>query len=164
MTSSSLQVRVTIGSRFEDIDLVDVVSEALFRHAKFVGDDADRVSLAVRESVANAIQHGNKLDPDKRARVSFELQGGDLTIDVMDEGEGFDPNAVPDPLAPENLMKPTGRGILLMRQFVDSVEFECNEQGGGTKVTMRKRLSKAAVTDPGDAGTGGEPGIEEEGR
>lgn len=163
MNSSRLQVRVTIGSRYEDIDLVDLVSEAFFRHVGFVGDDAEKVSLAVRESVANAVLHGNNLDPAKKAEVVFTHYKREMTIEVTDEGGGFDPNSIPDPLAPENLMKPTGRGILLMRQFVDSVDFGFNERGG-TTVNMSKRLSEAAINDPGDTDTGEEPGLEEEGR
>src|SRR4029434_5392061 len=96
---------------------------------------------AVREAVANAIKHGNKLDVKKKVSATFELQGNELEIRISDEGQGFDPSAVSDPLNPQNLLKPSGRGIFYMRTFMDRVQYEFHP-GGGTSLVMTKNLTK----------------------
>jgi anti-sigma regulatory factor (Ser/Thr protein kinase) len=92
------------------------------------------VKLAVEEAVINAIKHGNQLDPTKKVTVDFTLEDDKVVISVADEGEGFDPSSIPDPTTDENLESPYGRGIVLMKAYMDSVEFSDN----GTKVTMTK--------------------------
>ncbi len=96
------------------------------------------LDLAVREAVTNAVLHGNKQDAAKPVEISFVEHGAALVVSVRDRGEGFDPAAVPDPTAAQNLLKPTGRGILFMRAFMDEVEWERHPEGG-TVVRMTKR-------------------------
>ena len=132
-------IHVRIGSRFEDIELVDLVAAATLTHLGFEEEVADKVCLAIREAVANAVQHGNRLQPDKMAQVVLVIGEEHLDIEIKDEGGGFDPENVPDPLAAENLLKPTGRGIFLMRRLVDAVDFEFDDNGA-TVVTLRKRI------------------------
>ena len=139
MCTSSV-LRLEIPSRFEDLDLVDSLLEALLEHAGLEEADRSNLVLAVREAAANAIQHGNQLDPSKRTTIEAAIGRDELEIMVQDQGAGFDLDALPDPLAPENLLKPSGRGILLMRNFMDQVSFEFPE-GGGTLVSMRKSVS-----------------------
>ena len=103
------------------------------------GDTAVNIGVAVRESLINAIKHGNRLDPAKQVHFSVALAADVLEIVVADEGPGFDPESVPDPFAPENLLKPDGRGMLMMRSFMDEVTFSF-PRGGGTVVRMRKKL------------------------
>ncbi|HSB61708.1 MAG TPA: ATP-binding protein, partial [Vicinamibacteria bacterium] len=105
----------------------------------FDEDAAHYLSVAVRESVVNAIKHGNKLDEVKRVEISFDIRPAELEVQIRDDGAGFDPGSVPDPLAPENLLKSHGRGIFFMRQFMDEVAYSFPE-GGGTVVTMVKRV------------------------
>lgn len=140
-----LQVDINIGSRFDNIDLVDVVTEAVLRHSGLDDEGVERLGLAIREATANGVQHGNKEQPEKRVTVSFVLDGEGVTIRIQDEGEGFDLDGLPDPLAPENLFKPRGRGILLMNSFMDDVNFEFDGDRG-TVVTLRKQVTP---TDPG---------------
>ncbi len=129
-----------------DADAVDVVQTVADRVARDMGLDDDSVhwvSIAVRESVINAITHGNKSDPAKSIFVEFEtVHGADprLTIRVRDQGCGFDPDAIADPLEPENLLKPSGRGIFLIRQFMDDVRIERSPRGG-MELQMIKRCS-----------------------
>ncbi len=137
--SEPLKVDINIGSRFDNIDLVDGVTEAVLRHAGLDDESVERLGLAIREAVANGVQHGNKEQPEKRVSVSFVFNKEELDIRIEDEGEGFDLDGLPDPLAPENLFKPRGRGILLMNSFMDEVQFEF-EAAAGTVVRMRKRL------------------------
>ncbi|TNF72632.1 MAG: ATP-binding protein [Acidobacteria bacterium] len=139
MTTPEPTIHVRIGSRFEDIELVDLVAAAALTHLGFEEEVADKVCLAIREAVANAVQHGNRLEPDKITQVVLAIGKEDLEIEIKDEGGGFDPESVPNPLAAENLLKPTGRGIFLMRRFVDAIDFEFDDSGA-TVVKLRKRI------------------------
>lgn len=129
-----------LGSRFENIELVQIVLKDTLDQLGVEEDVRAGVDLAVREAVANAIKHGNEQNPDKQVHVDLLLQGEELIIRIEDEGSGFDPSSVKDPLAPENLLRTNGRGILFMRKSVDDVQFSVRP-GGGTVVTMRKRLA-----------------------
>ena len=142
MPTAKPMIHVRIGSYFEDIELVDLVAAAALTHLGFEEEVADKVCLAIREAVANAIQHGNGLQPDKMAQVVLAIGEEHLDIEIKDEGGGFDPQNVPDPLAAENLLKPTGRGIFLMRRLVDAVDFEF-DANGATVVRLRKRIPPA---------------------
>ena len=96
--------------------------------------------MAVREAMINAVLHGNAYDPAKRVNLTFEQTGGELIITIADQGKGLDPDEIPDPLAPENLMKQSGRGIFLMRAFMDEVRFR--KLDPGTEITLIKRLQR----------------------
>jgi serine/threonine-protein kinase RsbW len=98
------------------------------------------MSVAIRESVTNAVRHGNKLDATKRVIIRFEVGEGEFSVSVEDEGQGFDPNQIPDPLAEENLLRASGRGIFFMKNFMDEVTYNF-EPNGGTRVTMVKRVA-----------------------
>ncbi len=105
--------------------------------AGFPEKDVFAVRLAMEEALVNAIKHGHRSDPAKEAHVRYEVSGEHFLAEVEDQGPGFDPEAVPDPLAPENLEKPSGRGLLLIRSYMTWVRFnEC-----GNRVTLCKRRS-----------------------
>lgn len=141
MPAETLPFHLTIGSRFENIELVQaVLSDALSAY-ELDEDSRHWVDLAVREAVANAIQHGNRLEADKRVEIDLELTEEELVVRVRDEGEGFDPGTVIDPLAPENRLRPNGRGIFYMQKFMDEIDYDF-QPGRGTEVTLRKRLGK----------------------
>ena len=122
-----------------DVKVVDdVVREitGVLKHLESY-DDIDLVVLAIREALTNALVHGNRCDPEKTIAISVALEGdGGLFVSVKDSGSGFDPNALANPLAVENLLSNHGRGIFLMRQFMDEVEFNFDH---GTEVRMRRR-------------------------
>lgn len=139
-------VQIDIQSSFEMVDLVQVVFESLSSQVGFDADSAHWMSVAIRESVTNAVRHGNKLDPAKRVIVSFEYRAPEFTVMVEDEGEGFDPDNVPDPLAEENLLRASGRGIFFMKNFMDEVSYRF-EPNRGTRVTMMKRVNGARSAD-----------------
>lgn len=139
MPAESSPFQLTIGSRFENIELVQaVLSDAL---SAYDMDDESRhwVDLAVREAVANAIKHGNRQEPDKRVEIDLELTDEELVIRVRDEGEGFDPASIIDPLAPENRLRPNGRGIFYMQKLMDEIDYDF-QPGRGTELTLKKRL------------------------
>jgi serine/threonine-protein kinase RsbW len=131
---------LSIGSRFENIELVQVVLKDSLERMGMDDDARHWVDIAVREAVANAIKHGNSQDPAKQVQVDVALEDDTLVIQVEDEGEGFDPACLEDPLAPENLLKPNGRGIFYMRSFMDEIQYS-PRPGGGTVVTLRKRVT-----------------------
>src|SRR5256885_7941436 len=99
------RIEITISSRFENIELVQVIAEHLCENAGVDEDGSHWIGMAVREAVANAIKHGNKLDVGKKVHATFVLRGKELEITVADQGEGFDPGKVSNPLNPQNLMK-----------------------------------------------------------
>ncbi len=132
-----LQVELSIQSRVENLELVQTVLEETMTQLDIGARVSYEVGMAVREAVANAIEHGNRSTPEKKVRVALDLLPGELVIKVRDEGEGFDPDKVLDPRAQINLLKPGGRGILFMRQFMDEIDYTFNLDGG-TEVTLRK--------------------------
>ncbi|HEY7502215.1 MAG TPA: ATP-binding protein [Vicinamibacterales bacterium] len=137
-------VRLQIHSNFEMLDFVQIVCD---RMAQLGGLDEDAVhwiGVAVRESVINAIKHGNREDLRKLVTVEFTFTPTaaplELIVRVLDQGEGFDPGEIADPLAPENLLKASGRGIFFMRSFMDDVTIKRASEGG-MEVRMVKKLS-----------------------
>lgn len=133
---------LAIGSRFENIELVQVVLRDYLERLGMEADARYRVDLAVREALANAIKHGNEQNPSKEVHVDLEVEGEDVVIRVEDEGLGFDPDQVADPLKPENILKKNGRGILFMKEYMDKIQYGAGP-GGGTMVTLRKHLTGA---------------------
>src|SRR5687767_15847238 len=136
-------------STYEMLDFVQVASDHLGRLAGLDDEALHWVAVAVRESVINAIKHGNGGDQRKRVYVEFTPLERDsppgVAIRVRDEGPGFDPSGVPDPLHPENLLKASGRGIFLIRSFMDELRLQPAAEGG-MEVVMVKRA--AAATPP----------------
>jgi serine/threonine-protein kinase RsbW len=136
-------VKLEFTSSFEMLDFVQVVCDHVSRGIGLDEDSSHWVSVAIRESVINAIKHGNRNDETKRVFVDFETSmpaaGNELTIRVRDQGEGFEPEEVADPLAPENLLKSSGRGIFLIRNFMDDVQLSKVPQGG-MQISMTKRV------------------------
>jgi len=138
-TPDTRTVKLDVASRLEMLEVVQTVLAQVSTLVGFDEDAAHYLSVAVRESVVNAMKHGNKLDEAKRVLISFAMRPKELEVVIHDDGPGFDPDTVPDPLAPENLLKACGRGIFFMRQFMDEVSYSFPAKGG-TVVTMRKRL------------------------
>lgn len=134
---SGKQKTISISSKIESID--QAVQEAVaFAESIGVREDAIfGIDMAVREVVANAVKHGNKLDESKNVELTFEDADNGFEVTVRDFGEGFKVEEVPDPTNAENLLKDSGRGILFMRTFMDEVEW-MNPKDGGTLVKMVK--------------------------
>ena len=141
-------VKLEFTSAFEMLDFVQVVSDHVSHGIGMDEDAAHWISVAIRESVINAIKHGNKNDASKRVFVDFETStptgGPQLMIRVRDQGEGFVPEEVADPLAPENLLKSSGRGIFLIRNFMDDVRLQRAPEGG-MEIRMTKRVPPGDV-------------------
>jgi serine/threonine-protein kinase RsbW len=128
-----------LDSTLESVDSAEELAVAMAQRAGMDDDDLIKIGMAIRESVVNAVVHGNRYNAHKRVRLEVASDGQRLTIRVGDEGEGFDFNSIPDPLAPENLLRTSGRGIFLIRSFMD--EFQMRRlESGGTEVTLVKNL------------------------
>lgn len=125
-------------STLESVNKAEETTNQLAIQAGFDDDVRDGIAMAVREAMINAVLHGNAYDPSKRVNLSFEQNGRELIITIADEGRGLEPGEIPDPLAPENLMKQSGRGIFLIRAFMDEVRFRKLEPG--TEITLIKRI------------------------
>jgi len=144
-------VRLEFTSTFEMLDFVQVVSDHLARGIGLDEDSLHWVSVAIRESVINAIKHGNRNDTAKRVFVEFETATKadvpELAIRIRDQGEGFDPEQVANPLEAENLLKSSGRGIFLIRNFMDDVQLQRAPEGG-MEIRMVKRVQPPAASEP----------------
>lgn len=136
-------IRLVFRTHFDMLDFVQVVSDELGKLVGFDGDAIHWLGVAVRESVINAIKHGNREDEDKLVTVEFGLapaaEPTRLTVRVVDQGDGFDPVDIADPLAPENLLKSSGRGVFFMRSLMDAVDIRRAPEGG-MEVVMVKAL------------------------
>jgi serine/threonine-protein kinase RsbW len=137
-----MMVRLEFVSTFEMLDFVQIVSDHVGRSVRLDDDTQHYVGVAIRECVINAITHGNRNDARKHIFVEFcvEQANGrfELVVRVRDQGDGFDPECVADCLAPENLLKSSGRGIFLIRSFMDDVQV-LNAPEGGMEIRMTKR-------------------------
>ncbi|HUF48724.1 MAG TPA: ATP-binding protein [Vicinamibacterales bacterium] len=141
-------IRLELPSSFDLLDLVQLLSDRCSSVAGLDEDSTHWVSVSVRESVINAIKHGNREATDKKVTVAFSLtppeSPTDFLIEVLDEGDGFSPEAVADPLDPANVLKSSGRGIFFMRSFMDDVSMERRPEGG-MAVRMRKKLGTSGA-------------------
>jgi len=115
------------------LDSVELAEEAALKFAEAEGvseEDRHKLGMSVREGIINALQYGNKMSPNKKARMTLQMHPDKLEIRILDQGPGFSLADVPDPLAEENLLKSSGRGILLMRSFMDEFDVRPGPDGG----------------------------------
>ena len=134
------EIEVIISSALDNLDLIQTLTDCITNFMSFDEDSAHWIGMSVRESVTNAIQHGNKLDLSKTVDIRFEVMPDKLSISVKDQGNGFKADDIPNPLDAENLLKPSGRGIFYIRTFMDEVEFRLLSHGG-TEVYMVKKIA-----------------------
>lgn len=132
------RIDLMLPSRLDQLALVDSMARDVLSDFVMEDRDKDFVALAIHETVANAIMHGNRFDHNRFVQVSFHIEATGLQVDVEDEGPGFNPDELPDPTNPENLLKPHGRGLLFVQKFMDKVEFKAGSKG------MIVRLWKSA--------------------
>jgi serine/threonine-protein kinase RsbW len=133
------KTQTTLDSTLESVDKAEVIAMGEARKAGFDEDNQQQIGMAVRECMVNAVVHGNRYSKNKKVHLDVERSKDRLTFIVGDEGQGFDLSALPDPLAPENLLKQSGRGIMLIRAFMDDFDLH-PRPGGGTEVRLVKNL------------------------
>ncbi|MFZ0420799.1 MAG: ATP-binding protein [Candidatus Sulfotelmatobacter sp.] len=137
------QVSYTLDSTLDTVDHAEESATRIATELGFGEDEVMQISMAVREGAVNAVLHGNQYAPDKKVILAFERTGEDLVITIRDQGKGIDLNGIPNPLAPENLLKTSGRGIFLMRSFMDVVEIRPSQTG--TEVKLIKHVHGSSV-------------------
>lgn len=137
----SRDIELSIGSDIAYLDMVQGVSDGASAIAGFDPDSQYWIGLAVREAVTNAILHGNQQNPEKKVVLVFRICEDRLKITVRDQGKGIKELDIPDPLDPENLLRPGGRGIFFVRSFMDKVDFRVPPEGGH-EIVMEKIVSQ----------------------
>lgn len=136
MTVAPLESRkIELTSKVENISEVEILIDEIFEDYELSPDYYGNMLVALTEAVNNAIRHGNKLDESKLVSISFVHQGDEYKFSISDEGEGFDYRDIPDPTAPENLEKPDGRGIFLMENLSNEVNF--SNRGATVELTFK---------------------------
>ena len=129
--------KLVIPSTPDQIQKVERYTEKIAGQIGFSQDEKDSLAIAITEVVANAIYHGNKSNPKKKVYLNIETHPKTMIIRIRDEGSGFDPDKIADPLHPKNLLKDSGRGIYIIRALMDEVSFKY--VNNGTEVTLIKR-------------------------
>jgi len=137
------RVSYTLDSTLETVDNAEQTATRIAAEAGFEEDEVMRISMAVREAAINAVLHGNAYDPGKKVKLDFESTPRDLVITISDQGKGLDMSKIPDPLAPENLLKTSGRGIFLIRSFMDEVQIHPSHSG--TEIKLIKHVHGPAA-------------------
>lgn len=143
--ATPITVKLALSSQVRLIDLIHSAAEKMAESVGFSADDALNIGLAVREAAINAIVHGNNEDPAKMVDVTLTATEEELVATVRDYGTGFDPDAAPDPTDAEHLLMTSGRGLLLIRAFVDEAEFQ--RMDVGMQITMSKRIETPSSED-----------------
>ena len=136
------RISLTLESTLASVDTVEGTALEFAHSAGFDADTAGNIAMVAREAAANAVIHGNRYDPQRRVTATFEVTSKALIIKVADRGSGIDVAAIPDPLAPENLLRSSGRGVFLMRAFMDKVDFR--QLSPGTEITLTKHRTHSA--------------------
>jgi len=134
-------IRMSLSSRFENIEMAQHLCGKLLEGWELNEETTHWILMALREALANAIKHGNGQDMSKRVHLEMEVKDHTLRIRIRDEGTGFDPAGVADPLAQENRFKTSGRGIFYMKTFMDEVRFS-RVDGGGMEIVLTKDLTQ----------------------
>jgi serine/threonine-protein kinase RsbW len=140
-------LEITLETQVESVNLAEEMCLRVAEAAGFGEDDCYRIGMSVREGVINAFHYGNEERPEKKIYLAVDLTGEKMIIHVLDEGKGFSLADVPDPLAEENLLSTSGRGIFLMRSFMDEFEVVLGRTGGA-EIVMSKRLPGPDASSP----------------
>jgi len=135
------RVSFTLESTLDSVNKIEQTAEQSAQRAGFDEETIPHIAMAVREAAVNAVLHGNAYDTNKHITASFETTSDDLIIRIADQGPGLDPETLPDPLAPENILRGSGRGIFLIRAFMDEVHFR--KLHPGTELTLIKHRTPA---------------------
>ena len=147
MEEDSKHLEVTLETQVESVNLAEEMCLRVAEAAGFGEDDCYRIGMSVREGVINAFHYGNEERAEKKIYLAVDLTGDKMIIHVLDEGKGFSLADVPDPLAEENLLSTSGRGIFLMRSFMDEFNVIMGRTGGA-EIVMSKRLPGHDASSP----------------
>ena len=157
MAPDTKHLEMTLETQVESVNLAEEMCLRVAEAAGFGEDDCYRIGMSVREGVINAFHYGNQERPEKKIHLAVDLTPDKMIIHVLDEGPGFKLSDVPDPLAEENLLSTSGRGIFLMRAFMDEFDVVPGKNGGA-EIVMSKKLPAPGSNSPnGDGGQSAAP-------
>jgi len=139
LDSQSQTIDLVLDSTLESVDKAERAALDLARESGFGEEDLDRIGMSVRECMVNAVVHGNRYNSHKKVHLSLSRTPERFTVRVADQGEGFNPDELPDPLAGDNLLRHSGRGIFLMKAFMDDLQVR-SLGPAGTEVTLVKNV------------------------
>lgn len=142
MQKKSERITVIIPSQLEELTTIEKLSNDIARKMGLSEDQHDNLSIAVTEAVGNAIVHGNKKDPKKEVRIHVEIKNDRVSVAVTDQGKGFDPDDLADPIDPNNLLRESGRGIFILKALMDEVSWDFGPGGTTLRFTLRKKSTK----------------------
>jgi len=142
VAAKTQRIEITLETLLESVDLAESVCMRIAEASGFDEEDLHKIGMSVREGVINAYNYGNQQDRRKKILLTVELSPQTMTVRVLDQGKGFDVTNIPDPLAEENLLRTSGRGLFLMRAFMDLFEVRSGP-GGGAELVMVKNLPGA---------------------
>ena len=152
MTAETKHIAVTLETLLDSVDLAEDIALRIAQAAGFDEDNRYRIGMAVREAMINAVEYGNQHSRSKKIFLDLELEADKLVIRVRDQGPGFDLTDVPDPLDEENLLRTSGRGLFLMRAFMDEFSLR-RPAAGGAELVMAKRYPGAPQPAPDSGST-----------
>jgi serine/threonine-protein kinase RsbW len=141
MTPEAQRIEITLETILESVDLAESTVMRIAGAAGFGEEETHKIGMAVREGVINAYNYGNQRDRQKKIVLIIELEPEKMVVHVLDQGKGFELAEVPDPLSEENLLRTSGRGLFLMRAFMDEVNVQ-HGPGGGAELVMSKKLPR----------------------
>jgi serine/threonine-protein kinase RsbW len=144
MGSDTQEVRLVVPSRIESLAVINAVAEEVAEQMEFDEESRNAITISVVEAGTNAIQHGNGEDSAKPTEVVFRQESGALVVLIRDQGQGFDVKLLGDPLAQENMFAENGRGVYILRSFMDEVDFKFRA-GAGTECRLVKYLPSKVV-------------------
>ena len=133
------RVAYTLDSTLDSVNKAEETAESLAQKAGFTEDDRHKIAMSVREAAVNAVLHGNSYDPGKKITVAYEMTSEKMSIVITDQGVGLNEQTLPDPLAEDNILKSSGRGIFLIRSFMDEVHIR--DLHPGTEITLIQHVS-----------------------
>src|SRR3977135_831772 len=157
MAPDTKHLEMTVETQVESVNLAEEMCLRVAEAAGFGEDDCYRIGMSVREGVINAFHYGNQERPEKKIHLAVDLTPDKMIIHVLDEGTGFKLSEVPDPLAEENLLSTSGRGIFLMRAFMDEFDVVSGKTGGAEIIMSKKLPGQANHTSNGNGGQGAAP-------
>lgn len=140
LPSSDQKHKLVFASKPEAVEEIEKLAAKAATTAGFNPEEQDSLAIAVTEIANNAVIHGNKRDANKKVYVNLEVNEGEVRLTIRDEGNGFNPESLSNPLDPENLLRESGRGVFIVRSLMDEVQYDFSR--GGTQVTLIKRRKK----------------------
>ena len=134
------QYSIKLPSDRKSVEKAVKLAEKVARKMKLISQEQDNLAIAVSEAVTNAVVHGNKLNSEKEAVMDIITKDNEIIVKVKDQGNGFKPDKLPDPLAPENIAKECGRGVFILKNFMDCVDYNFTKEG--TEIIISKKYDK----------------------